>query len=52
MGPRIAEVDQQPIAEVLGDMPLKALDDFSTPGLIGPYDLAEFFGVQLCREGG
>jgi hypothetical protein len=46
MGPGITEVDQQPIAEVLGDMPLKALDHFSTHGLIGLDHLAELFGVQ------
>jgi hypothetical protein len=31
-------------------MPLKAGDHLGTAILIGPYDLTEFFGVELTRE--
>src|SRR2546426_7803927 len=35
----IAKVNQQPIAQVLGDRAVKALNDVSTGGLIGPHHL-------------
>jgi hypothetical protein len=48
---RIAKVDQQAIAEILGDMALKAGNHLGTGVLIGPHDLAEVFGVELARQG-
>jgi hypothetical protein len=37
---RIAKVHQQPIAQILGDMPVKALDDRGTGGVVGLDNLA------------
>jgi hypothetical protein len=48
----IAEVDEQAIAEILGDTPLKAADDLGARVLIGPYHLAPLFGVELAGERG
>jgi len=50
MRPGIAEVHQQPIAEILGDIPVKVLDDLSAGGLVCPHHLAPVFGVQLTGE--
>jgi hypothetical protein len=44
--------DEQPIAEVLRDMPLKAGDHLGAGLLIGPHYLAQVFGVETRREGG
>ena len=46
----IAEVDQQAIAEVLGNVAVKALDHVSAGGLIGTYHLAVVFRVKLPGE--
>jgi hypothetical protein len=46
----VAEVDQEPIAEVLGDMPLEAGDHFGAGGLIGLHHLAQLFRVELTGE--
>ena len=48
----VAEVDQQAIAEILRDMPLKAGDHLGAGVLIGPHHLAEVFRVELTGEGG
>jgi hypothetical protein len=48
----IAEVDEQAIAEVLGDMPVKAGDHLGAGLLIGPHHGAEIFRVELAGEGG
>ena len=48
----IAKVDQQAIAEILGDMALKALDDLGAGRLVGPHHLAQVFGVELAGERG
>jgi hypothetical protein len=48
----VAEVDQEPIAEVLGDMPVEAGDHFGAGGLIGLYHLAQLFRVELTGEPG
>ena len=45
-----AEVDQEPIAEVLGDMPLEAGDHLGARGLISPHHLAQRFRVELARQ--
>ena len=52
MGLGIAKIDEQPIAEILRDMPLKALDDLGTGGLIGPHHLPQVFRVELTGEHG
>ena len=48
----VAEVDQEPIAEVLGDMPLEAGDHFGAGGLIGLHHLAQLFRVKLAGQCG
>ena len=47
---RIAEVDEQAIAQVLGDMALVALDDSRCGLLVGAHHRAEVFGVELPGE--
>ena len=48
----VAEIDEQAVAEILGDMPLKAGDHLGAGVLIGAHDLPELFGVKLRRERG
>ena len=48
----IAKIDQQTIAEILRDMPLKALDDLGTGGLLGTHHLPQIFGIELAGERG
>jgi hypothetical protein len=50
MGLGIAEVHQQPIAEVLRHIAIKALDHGGRGLLIGADDGAVVFGVELARE--
>jgi hypothetical protein len=52
MGLWITQTDQQPIAQILGDVPVKALNDLGPGGLVSPHRLAQIFRVQLCGEGG
>src|SRR5262249_52525320 len=47
MRPRIAEVDQHPVAHVFGDKAVIARDDAGTGILIGAELLAQFLGVEL-----
>jgi hypothetical protein len=46
----IAKVDQQPIPEVLRNMPLVALNHYGRRLLIGPHNGSEVFRVKLPRE--
>jgi hypothetical protein len=48
--PGIAKIHQQPIAEILGDMAIKVLDDLRTGGVIGLDDLAQVFRVELSGK--
>ena len=48
---RIAEVHQEAISQILGDVPGKLLDHRGTGGLIRTHDLAEVFGVELAGKG-
>jgi hypothetical protein len=48
----IAEVDQQPIAEVLGNVPRKAFDHRRTRLVVGLNDVGIFFRVDLTRQDG
>jgi hypothetical protein len=48
----VAEVDEQAIAEILGDMPLKAADHLGAGCLIGPHHLPPLFGVELGGKHG
>ena len=50
MGLGIAEVHQQAIAEVLGNVAVKALDDLGTGGLIGPHHGSEVFRIESTRQ--
>src|SRR5262245_38269007 len=49
---RVAEVDEQAVAEVLGNIPLIAGDHLGTGLLIGAYHLAQVFGIELTGEAG
>jgi len=48
----IAEVDEQAITEILGDMPLKARDHLGARVLIRPHHLAEVFRIKPRGEHG
>jgi hypothetical protein len=48
----VAEVDEQAIAEILGDMSLKAGDHLGADLLIGPHHCTEIFRVELAGESG
>jgi hypothetical protein len=50
--PGIAEVDEEAIAEILGDMPVKTGDHFGAGLLIRPHHLAQLFRVELAGEHG
>jgi hypothetical protein len=50
--PRVAEVDQQAIAEILCNITLEAGDHLGAGLLIGPYHLAPLLRVQLAGERG
>ena len=47
MGLRIAKIDEEAVTEILGDMPVKALDHRCARGLVGAHDLPQVFGVEL-----
>ena len=49
---RIAKVNQQAIAEILGNVALEALDDLDTGLLIGAHHFAVVFGIELTGEAG
>jgi hypothetical protein len=46
----VAEVDEQSIAEVIGDMPLVAGDHLGARLLIGQHHLAQLFGIELTGK--
>jgi hypothetical protein len=50
--PWIAKIDQHPIAQILGDMPVKALHDLGTDRMIGSYHRAQLFEVQMYGKSG
>ena len=50
VGLGIAEVDQQAIAEILGDMAVKGLDHLGTGLLIGPHHRAVVFGSSCLAS--
>src|SRR5215510_1443987 len=47
----IAKIHEQAVAEILSDMPFKALDDLGTGSLVGTYHLTQVFGVEAAGEG-
>jgi hypothetical protein len=49
---RVAEVDQQAVAQVLGDVALVALDDRGGGLLVAAHHLAPVLGVESCGEAG
>ena len=49
---RITKIDEQAVAEILGNMSLKALDDLSTGSLVGTHHLPQVFGIELAGERG
>src|SRR6516162_5585260 len=44
----IAKIHEQAVAEILRDMPLKALDNLGTGSLVGTYHLPQVFGVEVA----
>jgi hypothetical protein len=46
----VAKVDEQAIAEILGDMPLKAGDHLGAGLLIGPHHVTQLFRVELTGQ--
>ena len=52
MGLGIAKVHQQAIAEILRNIPVKALDDRGAGLLVGPHHLAQVFRVELPGQAG
>ena len=50
MGRGVAKIDQQPIAEILGDMALVVLDDLGRGLLVGADHGAQVFRVELAGE--
>jgi hypothetical protein len=47
MGLGIAKVDQEAIAQILGNVPLKAPDHLGASGVVGAYHLAPVFWIEL-----
>ena len=47
---RIAKIHQQSIAEILRNMPGKALDNCRADGLVGADDLVQIFRVELLGQ--
>jgi hypothetical protein len=47
----VAEVDEQAIAEILRDMPVKAGNHLGAGVLIRPHHLTQVFRVELACEG-
>ena len=47
---RPAEIDEQSVAEILGNIALKLVDDLRSGFLIGADDLAQVFGIELLGE--
>jgi hypothetical protein len=43
----IAKIDQQTIAEELGDVPVIAANHLRTGGLVGTYHVSVHFGVEV-----
>jgi hypothetical protein len=52
MGVGIAEIHQETIAQVLGNIAIVALDDFSTGRLIGTHHIPVLFGIESAGECG
>ena len=50
MCPRIAEIDQYPVAHVLGDEAIEPCDDLGDGTVIGADNLAQIFRVKTGRE--
>jgi hypothetical protein len=48
----VAEVDQEPIAEVLSNVAIEAGDHLPASALIGPHQLAQLLGIKAFSEGG
>ncbi len=45
----VAEVDQEPVAQVFGDVAIEARDDLRARFLVSLDHLAKVFGVELGR---
>ena len=47
---RIAEINQRPVAQILGDMAAEAIDRFGDGAMILGDDIAPFLGIEACRD--
>jgi hypothetical protein len=52
VGPRIAKVDKESVAEILGDVALEPLDYLGAGLLVGSHQVSELLRVQTSGEGG
>ena len=52
VGPRIAEIDQDTVAHILGDKAVEPGDDISDSAVIRADDLAQILGIEACRQRG
>jgi hypothetical protein len=52
MGSRVAEIDQDTVAHVLGDKAIEPGDHFGDGAVIGGDDLAQILGIELRGERG
>ena len=50
MGCGVAKIDEQSIAQILGDMALVGLDDLSCGLLVGAHHGTQVFGVELAGQ--
>jgi len=50
MGSRVAEIDQDSVAYVLGDKPVEPRDDLGGGVVICAGDLAQILGIEARRE--
>ena len=51
VGNRIAKIDQNPIAEILGDIAAETVNDTGTGLLIRPHDIPPLLGIKPTGEG-
>ena len=49
---RVAEIDEETVTEILGDVALEAADDFAAHRLIGTDHSAQFLRIEIPGKGG
>jgi hypothetical protein len=48
MRPRVAEIDEHPVAHVFGDKAAEAGNGLGNGAVIGGYDIAQILGIEAC----